>query len=86
MHIRACISQKITLVADKRRPTSSNHKITFMPTGQPPANYPLDFSRSRMISVNINRSFNQYILQLSFNDVSQNPRSFGFSIEFKTII
>ena len=77
---------KITLVADKRRPKSSNHKITFMSIGQPPANYPLDFSRSRMISVNINRLFNQYILGLSFNDVNQNPRSFGFSIEFKTII
>ena len=77
---------KITLVADKRRPRSSNHKITFTPTGQLSANYPLDFSRSRIISVNINRSFNQYILQLSFSDVNQNPRSFGFSIEFKTII
>ena len=66
-------------------PSKTNHKIFFH--GHQSIFYNIDFSTSRIITVNINRHFENVTISINFNDPDRHgERSYAYNMQYKTLL
>ena len=77
---------KIKIYAEKNYPSESNHDITFY--GDKSVFYDIDFSTSKILTVNINRYFeNISNIRINFDDDDgDGVRSYVYIIHYKTLL
>ena len=77
---------KIKIYAKKNYPSESNHDITFY--GDKSVFYDIDFSTSKILTVNINRYFeNISNIRINFDDDDEDGvRSYVYIIHYKTLL